>query len=266
MRNFLWMSNPAREGEGGGGGGAPQPAPQPTPAPAWAPPANAPAHLVDSSPAAAYEKLLGAYLPLREQLNAVPRAPDKADAYSLTLEGALAGYGETLKDDPIMPDTRKLAHEIGLSQDQFQKFVGGMINIMHDKGAFAPLPTDQKIAEGLVDPSAQGMARGEAMTAATRRLTDARAWVDTLKDASSGFSDHERAELAMMVNSPGGIMLVEKMMQAAGNRTVATGGGEASAANAMAEYEKRLSDPRNATDPAYAEETRNLSKRLFSGR
>lgn len=271
MRDFLWrFATLAREGDGGGGGAAPQPQPgqQPAPAaaPAWTPPPNAPAHLVDSSPSAAYEKLLGAYLPLREQMNAVPKAPEKPDAYALTLEGQLAGYADTLKDDPIMPEARKLAHSVGMSQDQFQKFVGGFINVMHDKGAFAPMPTDQKIAEGLVDPAAQGMARGEAMTAATKRLTDARAWVDGLKDDKSGFTDHERAELAMMVNSPGGIMLVERMMKLAGQPTVATGGDNAAAANAMADYEKRLQDPRNQTDPAFAEETRALSKRLFAAR
>lgn len=231
----------------------------------WTPPGNAPAHLVDADPAKAYEKLLGAYLPAREQLAAVPKAPAKADDYGLTLDGALAGYGDTLKNDPIMPEARKLAHEAGMSGDQFQKFVSGFINVMHDKGAFAPMPSDAKIAEGLIDQALQGTQRAEAVTGGTRRLTDARAWVDGLKDESA-FSAHERAELAMMVNSPGGVQLIERLRGAGRQETVATGGQSAAAANVQAEYEKRLGDPRNATDPAFAEETRNMSKRIFSGR
>lgn len=248
---------------------APAPAPSPAPAPApaaWTPPATLPTHLAGTTPEETVNKLLGAYLPAREQLSAIPKAPEKADAYALTLEGALAGYSQTLPNDPIMPDIRKLALDAGLSQDQFQKFTAGVINVMHDKGAFAPLPTDEKIAEGLIDANLTGIARGEAVTGATKRLTDARAWVDALKNGQSDFSDHERAELAMMVNSPGGIQLVERMMKLAGQQTVNPGGAGAAEANAMAEYEKRLADPRNATDPAYAAETRELSKRLFARR
>ncbi|WP_206523377.1 hypothetical protein, partial [Mesorhizobium sp. M5C.F.Ca.IN.020.29.1.1] len=196
LEKYGLFNIPRNTDPGGGGGGnpAPNPAPNPVPnpapnpAPAWTPPANAPAHLVDANPAAAYEKLLNAYLPARQMLDSVPKAPEKPDAYQLTLEGALAGYGDTLKNDPIMPDARKLAKDAGLSTDQFQKFVGGFINIMHDKGAFAPMPSDAKIAEGLIDASLQGQARAEAVTGGTKRLTDARAWVDGLKDDTSGYS------------------------------------------------------------------------------
>ncbi|TIQ71837.1 MAG: hypothetical protein E5X40_14335 [Mesorhizobium sp.] len=222
--------------------------------------------MVDANPATAYEKLLNAYLPARQMLDGVPKPPEKADAYQLTLEGALAGYGDTLKNDPIMPDARKLAHETGMSQDQFQKFVGGFINIMHDKGAFAPMPTDAKIAEGLIDPSLQGQARAEAVTGSTKRLTDARAWVDGLKDDQSGYSAHERAELAMMVNSPGGVALVERMMKGGRQQTVNPGGQGGGDANLQAEYEKRLQDPRNRDDAAFAAETREMSKRVFARR
>ena len=259
---------PLREGEGGGGGsggGQQQQQQQQQPA-AWTPPATLPAHLAGADAASTVEKLLGAYLPAREELGRMPKAPDKADAYALTLEGPLAGYSDSLKNDPIMPEARKLAHEAGMSQAQYQKFVAGFINIMHDKGAFAPMPSDAKIAEGLIDATLQGPQRAEALTASAKRLTDTRAWVDGLKDDTSGFSAHERAELGMMVNSPGGVSLVERLMKSAKADTVNPGGRPDPAANSQAEYEKRLQDPRNATDPAYAAETRAMSKRLFSSR
>jgi hypothetical protein len=238
------------------------PKPGDTP-PAFNYPANLPVHLKGDTPEATVTKMLDAYLPLRAQMDKVPKAPEKADLYALSLEGSLAGYSDTLKNDPLMPKMREIAHKHGMSQDMFQNVFSGILNEMHNTGAFAPMPSDGKIAEAMIDPALQGVQRGEAVTAATKRLTDARAFVDSLKEgADGGFSVHERAELAMMSNSAGGVALIERLQKMTNQTTVKPAGESDAVANLQAEYDKRLQDPKNASDPAFAAATREMSKKI----
>lgn len=254
-----------RDGEGGGGGGGGGDGQQQQQPPAFNYPANLPAHFKADTPEATMGKLLDAYLPARDALGKVPKAPDKAELYELALEGSLAGYSDTLKTDPLMPKMREIAHKNGMSKEQFQNVFGGIMSAMHDMGAFAPMPSDDKIAGALVDPALEGLQRGEAVTAAMKRLTDARAWVDGL-GADKSWNAHERAELAMMVNSAGGVSIIERLQKATNQATVQPGGASDPIANMQSEYEKRLNDPRNNSDAAFATATRELSKKIAAAR
>ncbi|MCP4183692.1 MAG: hypothetical protein GY761_10295, partial [Hyphomicrobiales bacterium] len=147
MQTLVERYLPLREGEGKGNGGEGGEGGKPVdPAPAAAyHPAGLPENFRGSDDRATIDALINAYTPLREKLNKVPKAPEKADAYKLQMNEKATEFMGDLSEDPLMKLIPELALQHKLTAEQFG-FVGEVMNNMVELGAYAKQPSDADLA------------------------------------------------------------------------------------------------------------------------
>ncbi len=266
MKTLLERYLPLREGEGAGTGGEGDKGGKPAdPAPGAAAayhPAGLPENFRGSDDRATIDALVNAYKPLREKLNTIPKAPEKADAYKLVMNEKATEFMGDLSEDPLMKSIPELALQHKLTADQYG-FVGEVMNKMVELGAYAKQPSDADLAGQLADPKLEGQQKEDALKAGMERITNGRTWVDGLGE---GYSDNEKAELTLMTTSPGGLQLIEKLMAGSVGNTVNPGGSSVHTGGSIQDViTSRITDPRNVPNNAkydrnFAQETRRMQQ------
>jgi hypothetical protein len=239
----------ADAGGGGGNGGGE----------AWAAPEGLPAEFAGTTADETLSKLLPAFNDvngrvegLRTKLAQMPARPDTADAYSFEADDKLKPWLGDLKDNPAWDHARKAAFEAGLSQDQLQKFIGGVYGPMADAGMLST-PFDPA-AEVNSFMTASGMDR----TAATTALQNTEAFANGLGAQLKGVPESMKADVQALLVSMTDTAAGNFLLQALSGRLSENGirvSGEGGSQGVLSDEDvKQLHsdpriDPRNRNHP-----------------
>jgi len=212
-----------------------------------------PEHLRGKDGLETANKLLDAYKGLRK---GAEKAPEKAEDYTLDVATNLDGFlnPDSEEDKPILDAFRAVAHEHGLSNNQFGNIINGFYGKMIEAG----------VIEKPLDMNAQVEILGGKEQAA-RLIGVNTAWGDGLV-SSGALTKEEGAEFKIMAGSGMGLRVMNKLREMTGDRTApakfpAGEGGPDGAA-----LQERLHDKRNETDQAFATETAAMYKKAYPGK
>lgn len=198
---------------------------------------------------------------LRAKLAERGSIPENPDGYTLTFEGDLQPYSESLKTDPVFRTMREQFHKAGLTDKQTQAVVAGTLDALLKAGQLEPPFDPQKEIDALL-PNERDPTRRRAE--ASRMVTDNLAWLDGLKGQ---LSDRGVEALKSLQDRAGGIEAVQAL--AAMTRAPGPiGGGAQPPAVTRESLAARQADPRNRYgdakyDPAFAAETTRLYQQAF---
>lgn len=183
-------------------------------------------------------------------------APDKADAYTLELDDALAKRFPGLKDgsDPVLPIMREIALEAKLTNGQFN----GMFQKMYSK----------LTEEGLLDEPIDGMAELEKLAPKVadqqRRITEGAQRTMAVVNWANGLANRgaltksESQMLVAMAARAEGVVALEKVMRLTGEHGI-QGGGSGNSGMGLygwSDADRDMADERYSTtspkhDPAF---------------
>ena len=165
-----------------------------------------PEHLRGKDGVETANKLLEAYKGLRK---GGEKAPEKAEDYTLDVATNLDGFLDPNSegDKPILDAFRAVAHEHGLSNNQFGNIINGFYGKMIEAGAI----------EKPLDMNAQVEILGGKEQAA-RLIGVNTAWGDGLV-ASGALTKEEGAEFKIMAGSGMGLRVMNKLREMTGDRT-----------------------------------------------
>ena len=152
----------------------------------------------------------------------------------LELSEALAKQFGDMKDDPVLPLWRETAHELGLSQQQFNEAFEKLYARMAEKGLLETPADVGKQVEALM-PVAGDLKQRTA--AAHERVNKAIDFVEGL--ANRGLPKEQAARLAQIAETADGVKALEhvaKLLAAKGLQ----GGGEPGGSDGLSPNERAL--------------------------
>jgi len=227
-----------------------------------------PDHLLGQDDKGTIDKLSAAYKGAREEpAKGKPAVPEAKD-YQFNWSDKVKGAGGIAADDQAVAAFAEIANKRGLTQDQVGA-VNEFFELAIDKGWIEkPFDSGQLLTE-LAPPEFRGTPE-EKQARGAQRLQLADSWISQLDPKTSGMDDAMKQELRLLTTSVAGVRVVEQFMKSGMNPSVSPGGGHMPAAVTKSDIDARIADPRNnftdpKFDPAYAEETRNMFKKLYPG-
>lgn len=178
---------------------------------------------------------------IAEHFNGLPKPPEKPDGYELKLPNDMREKFGDLKDDKVLPLWREVAHELQLSQDQFN-------------GAFEKLYT-RMVGAGLIDDPVsieKELAKLEPATGdAVHKKNQAAVRVNAVVDAVTGMAERgalsrgEAAQIQQIAVTAEGVIALEKMLKMTREHGVRGADGSASPSGDTKEsLQKQMGDPR----------------------
>lgn len=204
---------------------------------------------------------------------AVPKTPDE---YRLEFGDKVKPFAENFGKDPLFKQTLTIAHEAGITDKQFGKFLPKLLEHMVDSGMVeAPLDATAELLK-LMPASAAGLDDAGKKAAAGKRLQDNIAWVDTMTKQFASGDQTKQAPIsqafewlaAAATDKVQANYLIEFLRGNATEQRPALDGGKPPAGTDGAAVQARLRDPRN--DPmsskfeqGFADETDRLSKQTW---
>ncbi|MCF6216811.1 MAG: hypothetical protein L3J58_11660 [Emcibacter sp.] len=211
-----------------------------------------PEHLRGKDGVETANKLLEAYKGLRK---GGEKAPEKAEDYTLDVATNLDGFLDPASDEdkPILDAFRAVAHEHGLSNNQFGNIINGFYGKLIETGAI----------EKPLDMNAQVEILGGKEQAA-RLIGVNAAWGDGLV-TSGALTKEEGAEFKIMAGSGMGLRVMNKLREMTGDRTAPAKFPAGEGGPDAASLQERLHDKRNETDQAFATETAAMYKKAYPG-
>lgn len=194
-----------------------------------------------------------------------PAIPEKPDGYQWNWSDGVKAAGGIATDDKAVAAFAQIAHEHGFTQQQIDavpKFFDKMI----EAGVIEKPLDPNKLLEDLAPPTFRGSADDKRQKGA-ERLGVVENWVKALPEAA-GFDAQMKDELRLLTMSPAGVRILERMMNGAAAQTFAVQPGNQPQPVTQRTLDARISDPRNDAmgpkfDPAFAEETREMFKKLY---
>ena len=133
---------------------------------------------------------------------ASPKAPAKAEDYKFE---APADMKDAIKsDDPGLGVFRKVAHKMGVSQEQFQ---AGLTEFLTEAKAFMPEPVDTKAEMAKLGPNAQAVM--DAVYGWGKGLVSSGLW-----------SDDEFNEVVIMGSTATGLKALNKLRERSGEKPI----------------------------------------------
>lgn len=166
-----------------------------------------------------------------------PKPPEKPDGYELKLDTKLAERFGDMKNDKVLPLWREVAHELGLSQEQFN----GAFARLYAKMAEANLIDDPvSVANELkqLEPASGDPKQRQA--AAAQRVQAAVDWVNGLVTRNV-MSAELAAEVVKIAETARGVMAIEALIKGIASSPGLVGGGEpVNGADQMTAHEKAM--------------------------
>jgi hypothetical protein len=170
--------------------------------PAGAPPA---AYLPDGLPEQfrgqtdkeTIDKLLGDYA-------GRPKAPEKADDYKFAPSEDFTKKWGNLKDDKVLAGWRGVAHELGLSDAQFNQSIERFYGMLEKSGLHQPAPDPKDVMLALAPPTGDDVSR---QSAGARRIMDAEAFVNGLE--AKGLPKEGAMRLIGLIDDAEGVKTIE---------------------------------------------------------
>ena len=165
-----------------------------------------------------------------------PKAPEKPEGYEVKLSEAAAATLGDLKDDPVVPLWREVAHELNLNQDQFN----GGISLLAEKMATAGLLDDPvSVANELkvLEPDA-GDAKAKS-AAAQARVQATFDWAEGMVTREV-LTAAEAAEVQQLAVTAVGVQALEKIMKLGGEHGNQGGGDPPGGGKQITPHEKAV--------------------------
>jgi hypothetical protein len=236
------------------------------PAGLYNPNGTIPAHLLGQDDKGTIDKLLGAYNGARTEIAKGKPAIPEAKDYQYNWSDKVKSLGVIPADDPVAQAFSEIAHEHGFTQQQMDA-IPKLFDRLVDKGLIEK-PFDSAALLSSLAPAEFKGTPEEKQARGAQRLQAAENWIKQLDATAHGIDDAMKQELRLLTTSLDGVRLVEKFMNGGMNVSVSPGGGNPPAAVTQADLNARVADPRNNAydpkfDPAFAEETRNMFKKVY---
>lgn len=192
------------------------------------------------------------------------KPPEQPDAYKFEWSDRVKGYGAIAEDDAVLGKFREIALEHDYTQKQIDA-IPKIFDFMAEKGMIEQPFDTSGLLKGLAPEGFRGSPE-EIEAKGGERLLAAENWIKQLTP-ENGFDDGMKTEMRLLTTTPAGVKVIEQMMKGGVTHSVSPGGQQPQAVS-KSEWEARVADPRNDAfgsrfDPAYAEETRQLAKKLF---
>ncbi len=191
-----------------------------------------------------------------------------ANAYDWKPSEKAAPFVGDQTKDPVFTVAREAALAAGVPVKMFNEFIGGMYDKLADAGALkAPFDAGAARREFLGD-AGKTMDDKATLDAVAPILQGLETFVDGLKNQQI-VGEGESEALKELLDTPKGMKALQALEKAFVSKGFAPGGqAPAAAAEAKAAFDARRLDPRNdfggpKYDKAFAEETHQMSKRMF---
>ncbi len=207
---------------------------------------DVPKHLRGKDDKATIKKLLGAYKGLRAK-GVVPK--DVAD-YKLTLPENVAGLiDETSEEDkPLFDEIKNLAKEHGLSTQQYDGLIGGLIGKFEEMG----------LIEKPIDPAEHFKVIGEGDEKRGKKIAEVvNNWI-TGMGRKEILDEKEVAEAKIMAGTDQGVRVFTKIREMAGFDAIPTNFESQDDKMTGDELDARVADKRHGVDAAFTKETERM--------
>jgi len=207
---------------------------------------DVPKHLLGKDAKATIEKLLGAYKGLR----AKGEAPKDVADYKLNLPENVVGLldEDSDEDKAVFDEIKNLAKEHGLSPQQYDGLIGGLLGKFEEMG----------LVEKPIDAAAHFKVIGEGDEKRGRKITEVvDNWL-TGMNRKEILDDKELAEAKIMAGTADGVRVFTKMREMMGFDVIPTNFQSQDDKITGDELDGRVADPRYGVDPAFTKETEKL--------
>lgn len=182
------------------------------------------------------------------KVKGLPQPPESADKYELDLPEEMAKKFGDLTNDKVLPLWRETAHELGLSNDQFQGAFSKLYERMMDQGLI-DAPIDPAAEFRALAPNERDPSRAEA--AGAQRVNDVIAGISQLeagKVISEAFADR----LAGLAKDADGVKGLEALLARGSDGTTGVKtGGERGQVRSLDAIRADMRDPRYDSTTAH---------------
>jgi len=211
-----------------------------------------PQHLRGKDATDTIEKLYKAYQGQRNK----GTAPEDVADYKLDLPENVSNLINPDSDDdkPLFVAIKDLAKENGLSTDQYNKFIGGLLGKFQEMG-LVEVPIDPDEQFKLIGGKG-GIKKGQQIAEVTNNFLEGLYRKEI-------FDKDEFVEAKIMAGTGMGIRVMMKLRGLAGFQEIPTNFESQDGGNTRAELQSRLADPRQKNDPAFQKETDKLYEEKY---
>lgn len=213
---------------------------------------SVPKHLRGKDAKDTIKKLLGAYKGLRDK----GEAPKDVADYKLTLPENVAGLIDETSDEdkPLFDEIRALAKENGLSPQQYDGLIGGLIGKFEEMGLIDPP----------MDPTVHFKVIGEGDEKHGRKIAEVvDNWI-TGMGRKEILDDKELAEAKLMAGTDQGIRVFTKLREMLGFDPIPSNFNSQDDKMTGDELDERVADKRHGVDAAFTKETERLFKEKYN--
>ena len=207
----------------------------------------------------------------RERDAKAEKIPDLADGYQFQPADSVKPYlAEQLADDPIFQAARAAAHELKMPPSVFQGFMNKVLDSMVANGAVERPMNPTEVLQAFVPENLKMAAPDEQMREASKQILAINASFEAFA-ANQKLPDSVKREAMVLFSSPSGLKLLDSLLPKGDltpETSIRTGGAPATETVTRDSLKERQADPRNdptssSYNKAFAEETRNLYKRIY---
>lgn len=213
-----------------------------------------PEHLRGENPQATVDKLFKAY---QGQRNKGTAPKDVAD-YKIDLPENVVGLldPDNADDAPVYDAIKDLAKEQGLSVEQYNGLVGGMLGKFQELGLIE-VPIDAEEHFKMIGGKG-GVKKGQQIAEVCLNWLDGAHRKEIL-------DDKEFEEAKIMAGTANGVRVMMKLRGMTGAAEIPTNFESQSDKMSRAELQARQMDPRQDNDPAFQKETERLYAEKYPG-
>lgn len=172
---------------------------------------------------------------IAEHLGKQPKAPAKPDGYKYEPSEAFQKRYGDLKDDPVMPLWREVAHEVGLNDQQFNAAFSRLYEKMAEKGL---IDDPVNVEKQLLELGPQSGDKRQRMAEGARRVQATRDVLQGLHDRGELTFDEAKAAFDV-AQTPAGVKALEKLFAKIGSEGL-KGGGSGGGQPQMTAHEKAM--------------------------
>lgn len=205
-------------------------------------------HLLGKDDKETIDKLHKAYKGARESLSKTGgKAPEKAEDY--TLEFSKDMPVQVQADDKAVAAARSIAHKHGLSQEQFQGFVGDFVSTLVQGGVIGtgPVAASRETAQKHLNEMAEELGGRESAITFLKELDG---WGQGLMKRGV-LSEAEYSEFRFMMGTPAGARTINKLRALSGEKMIPVKAGTAAGSVSRADLDNLVADPRYKTDATF---------------
>lgn len=187
---------------------------------------------------------------LADAVSKMPKAPASSKDYKFEPPPEFTAKFGDMKNDPVMPIYRDIAHKLGLDNTQFQSIVTELHNGMEKAGLLEAAPDYNAMMETLAPKEGDQKHR---MVAAANRVNAITNFIKA-QEARGGITKAEAAKLGVMTYDAETVMAFEKVLKLIpGEHGLQFGGqGAGNSGYSWEAADTDMADPRySSTSPKY---------------